>query len=594
MTSKPILRVGKVKASGRSTPQSVQAHLSRSRPTPNADPARTGRNVWLVDPKGDLSQAIDDVTRKAGIDPASRRSDAVVANDVLLTISPEWFRPDDPERSGTWRPERLKAFRAEAEAFLKETFGVRLVAAVLHLDEATPHVQAVVVPIMPGKSDRSQLRLSSKDMFNPKGLTALQQRWEDRMRPHGVGPRTKGSRARHTTLREYYGALEATRASDRRPTIKISEPPQKGLFQGSESHRREVEDWKRAEAKRLKDELRPLARDASRGRLYDAERRSGVELRAALADKAEKLGQAYEQMGLDDAEIRKLRNTPINDVAAALGHTGPIGPKENAIDLVKRVGELEYRPAVAWLAQRFGPEVAATAVREDALRAAERDVSAKAVLTKAERTKVRLVGQQLDALAAPAYRITVMTDRDGSQVGQNLGKSEDGERFFSRNEVINLIPDLTVANARGGNIFVTPIEDGTHHVLIDDLEASGIESLTGRGYTPATVVESSPGSFQAVLKVPAASTDKADVNSWFKDLNRDLGDPKITGLRHPFRLVGFENRKAKHEQDDGRFPFVRLVTAVNRICGRAVEVVQGYAQKRLDIERQPKPKGPRL
>jgi hypothetical protein len=91
------------------------------------------------------------------------------------------------------------------------------------------------------------------------------------------------------------------------------------------------------------------------------------------------------------------------------------------------------------------------------------------------------------------------------------------------------------------------------------------------------VMESSRGSFQAILKV-AAAYPKAAVNRWFKDLNRARGDERITGLRHPFRLAGFENRKEKHlDPATGKYPFVRLVSAVNTICGRAKEVVHQYA-----------------
>ncbi|RYG62639.1 hypothetical protein EON80_22740, partial [bacterium] len=196
--SAPILRVGKIKATGRSTPQSVDGHLCRSRPTPNADSSRTELNVWLVGSADEkMGDAIEKTLTNARIDPTKLRRDAVLANDVLLTVSPEWFRPSDPENQGTWDDARLKIFTAEAQAFLTKTFGKRVVKAVLHLDEATPHIQAVVVPLM-RKKEGSGWRLSSRDMFDPTRLASLQQGWEDRLQPHGVGLRTKGSRATHT------------------------------------------------------------------------------------------------------------------------------------------------------------------------------------------------------------------------------------------------------------------------------------------------------------------------------------------------------------------------------------------------------------
>jgi len=583
--SAPILRVGKIKATGRSTPQSVDGHLCRSRPTPNADSSRTELNVWLVGSADEkMGDAIEKTLTNARIDPTKLRRDAVLANDVLLTVSPEWFRPSDPENQGTWDDARLKIFTAEAQAFLTKTFGKRVVKAVLHLDEATPHIQAVVVPLM-RKKEGSGWRLSSRDMFDPTRLASLQQEWEDRLQPHGVGLRTKGSRATHTTLREFYGALEAFRTESGVEELKVAQPPSRALLEAPGAHRTRVDEWRKTEAKRIRDEMRPMVVAASRGRLYEAERRRATELRGDLATASQDVSKlrnalvdVQDQLALSKAAVARLRATPINAVAAALGHSGPVGPKENAIDLVKRVGELDYHQAVTWLAQRFGAETAATAIREHALPIAKAAEEAAPVTTKAEQFKIRLMTKQLDALAAPGYRVTVMTNRDGKQIGHNLGKGPDGgETLFDRTGMLKLIPRLIAENARGGNIFVTPIDTAVHHVLADDLSVDALAELRSRGYQPAVVMETSPGNHQAILKVPVDVAPKVATNEWFKDLNRDLGDQKITGMIHPFRLAGFENRKDKHRAADGRFPFVRLVEAVNRICARSAELAKVYA-----------------
>lgn len=592
MSAKPILRVGKMKSCGHSTPESVGGHLSRTHLTPNADPDRTPLNRWLRGTAGmDMRATIEGVMHAAGVDPAKVRKDATLANDLLITVSPEWLRPDDPEAHGTWNEDRVKVLEAEAMTLLRKTFGKRLVAAVLHLDEASPHIQAVVVPLMKGK-DGDGWRLSGRDMFGPEQLAALQQDWEDRMRPHGVGPRTKGSRARHTTLRDYYGALEATRSEGPRIPLQISEPPARSLLTSSQDHAKRVDEWRQAEAKRIRDELRPLAVQAARGRLYDAERRSGIEQRAILSGQAQELAQARtnlvateEQLAVTKEEAARLRRTPINEVAAMLGWTDPVGPRENAIDLVKRAGGLDYTQALAWLAQRFSPDLAATAVREAALPMAHAAAVGEPVQTKAEAVKVKAIARQLGALSAPSYRITLMHQVDDRRVGRNLGRTPgvEDETLFTQAEVVAMVPRLTAENARGGNVLITPIDPAMHHVLIDDLDADALQALKGRGYHPATVLESSPGSFQAVLKVPTATAPKDAVNAWFKDLNRDLGDEEIVGLSHPMRLAGFENRKEKHRGADtsaeGRFPFVRVVEAVNVACRRAVELVRHYARQ---------------
>lgn len=592
--AKPILRVGKIKKAGASTLGSVGSHLHRTRDTPNADPARSGANRVLIGGAGgSLDEAVAGVMGRARIDPARLRKDATVANDIVLSVSPEWFRPDDPERHGYFDPARLAQFEAATTAFLRDTFGARVAQAVLHVDEATPHVHAVVVPILKGQEG---YRLSGKDMFGPDALSALQQAWEDALQPLGVGQRLKGSRARHTTLKEFYGSLDAFKTERQAKPVEISSPPAKAFLEGSAAHQGRVDEWRRSEAKRLRAERRPLEIAASRGRLYEAERLAGAELRSLASEQAEEVGRLREmvadantQAERSKAEIAALRGAPLNEVAALLGYSGEVGPRENAIDLTMRIGGLNYRESLAWLAQRLGPETAATAAREHVAQRLP-EIAAAPVATKSEKFKARVVGEQLDALAAPAYRITVMRMVDGKQVGQNLGKSkEDGpERTWSRDDVVALLPQLTTHNVRGGNIFVTPLDPAAWHVLADDLTADGLATIKARGYAPAAVLETSPGNHQAVLKLPKSAADKEAVNRWFKDLNRDLGDAKITGLTHPFRLAGFENRKDKHQQPDGRFPFVRLVEAVNRACARSVAIVRSYAR-----QHQQGPGGPR-
>lgn len=569
-------------------------HLDRSRPTRNADAKTTHLNRWIVGKPGmDLGGAITALHDVAGVKP---RAGAVLANDVLLTVSPEWFRPDDPSAHGTWSEDRLKVFEAEATAFLRKTFGKRVVAAVLHLDEATPHIQAVLVPIVKGGNS---WKLSSKEMFGPSQLSQLQQDWEDRMRPHGVGPRQIGSKTRHVTLREYYGIVDEITYHDARKSIALTDPPVRGRIENDEAYQDRVKTWKQQEQKRLRNDLRPLAVEASKGRLFENERRSRSvvagrlkesrdhtqELHRARQDDQKRLSEAYDALKLSKAQVDALRASPINAVAAMIEWDGPIPTKSNAIDLVMEGGGFDYRQAVAWLAQRFDPETAATAVREDALRHAVSDREAPTVWSKPETVKRRVIAQQLQALAAPGYRLTVMRQKpDGTNVGQNLGKSKDGssERIWTATEIANMVPELTRHNLTGGHVYVTPIDPAAHHVLIDDLDGKRLDEMRREGYSPAAVLESSPGNFQAILKV-ATTAPKEAVNRWFRDLNRARGDDRITGLAHPFRLAGFENRKPKHQQPDGRFPFVRLVESVNTFCARAKAVVAQYA---LDDRRQ--------
>ena len=131
--------------------------------------------------------------------PDRRRKDAVLCMELLLTASPEYFRPHAPEQRGIYREDRLVEWQTRAEAWLQEQFGDNLVSAVLHLDEATPHIQALVVPL-----DRKTGRLAAKRLFGPEALKAQQDTYAAAMADLGLHRGQPGSKAQHEPLRRFY------------------------------------------------------------------------------------------------------------------------------------------------------------------------------------------------------------------------------------------------------------------------------------------------------------------------------------------------------------------------------------------------------
>jgi hypothetical protein len=582
--TKPILRVGKMKADGRHSLQAVDGHLSRTSPTPNADPDRLHLNEWLFGGPGQMPSAVvGQIVHVGGHDMTELKHDATLANDVLLSVSPAWFRPEDPTAAGTWRADRLDVFRREAIAFLTEQFGERIAGAVLHLDESTPHIQAVVVPLLPRRDGKEGMRLSGKDMFNPERLKGLQEAWEARMAPFGVGPRERGSKARHVPMKRFYKAAAKPMPL---PAIIPDPPPPAPFLESAKAKTQRIKTWQKVEATKASKRLKPLAAAAAKGVLYEAERRGADVLRGELVnerrenyDLKAQVAALTDQVAASKEDIARLRGIPINEVAAALAYTGKIGPRENAIDLTKRVGGLDYQGAVAWLWHVFGADAAAASVAAE-VRQQLAASPPPLPFSQADEVKAKAISKQLDALAAPAYRITFSQVINGEKIGRVLGKSKvEGEpdKTHSKADVLALIPALTVENAKGWNVLITPLDPAARHILLDDLTMSDVLALKVRGYEPATVLETSADNHQAVIKV-ASNLPWNACNEWFKQMNREMGDENITGLLHPVRLAGFQNRKDKHHEGEGRFPFVRVRQAVNVFCEKARAVITALAE----------------
>ncbi len=130
MAQYAVLRIDK-----KHTIQEVAAlghHNERTRPTPNADPARLAENVRLAG-TGDWC---GDVQARLAVAPTIR-ANAVIAIEHVMTASREWYaRGDEADRA-----DRLAVWTERSMAWLRERYGeANVVAAILHKDEMTPHI----------------------------------------------------------------------------------------------------------------------------------------------------------------------------------------------------------------------------------------------------------------------------------------------------------------------------------------------------------------------------------------------------------------------------------------------------------------------
>ncbi len=346
----------------------VAGHHSRSRETPNANP--DVRNIWLAgsrDIVGDVRGLIG--SRKL-------RKNAVLAIEVVMTATPGFFRPDSPERAGYYDPARLDDFQKQAMAWLKHTFGSgNIASAIVHLDESTPHIQAVVVPVDP---DTDKLN-ASRWLDGAKKLSALQDSFAEFCRPLGLSRGIKGSKATHTRISEFYGA--ANMAEPPAVPVAVVQTPPMMVMEAAR------ERWSAAESARIDAEQRPALQPVA-----------DVAATAQLAKRKQREAEATAHAAQADLERMRreaglVRDIPLEEVLARAGYerdkydgkkwrgvSGHITVETRhgrakfynhdlgiggggAIDLVKHVTGLDFRGAVAWLGGEVGkPEAVGAAM----------------------------------------------------------------------------------------------------------------------------------------------------------------------------------------------------------------------------------------
>ena len=203
------------------------------------------------------------------------------------------------------------------------------------------------------------------------------------------------------------------------------------------------------------------------------------------------------------------------------------------------------------------------------------------------------------ALEAERYRVTAIKMGAGSSkkpwvVDKKRGETSIG---YTPEELLHNMPKLVGIDKSERNIYYTPLSANYHFILIDDLTKEKLAQLIADGYTPAVQIESSPGNYQAILKIPKLRVtenlnddrlENALANMVVKELNQKYGDPNLSGVRHPHRAPGFRNMKQKHQKEDGTYPEVNLIDAVPIICEKAQkqlkELYEAEMQKRRRIE----------
>ncbi len=177
------------------------------------------------------------------------------------------------------------------------------------------------------------------------------------------------------------------------------------------------------------------------------------------------------------------------------------------------------------------------------------------------------------AVDADRYRVTaIKMEPDGSRKFFILDKKDGQSMGFTPDELVRKMPEILKLQKRGENIYYTPLSEDKHHILIDDVSPENVVRLQKDGYKPAVIIESSPRNFQCILRIPkfGGEFDRQIANQLAAMLNKEYGDPKLSGAIHPHRAPGFGNFKPKHRRADGAYPLALLRFAVKQICKKAL------------------------
>jgi len=386
MASYAVLRIAKVKTMGHVAGLGV--HIERERETRNADEERRAQNERLAG-TGDWCA---DVERRLADAPTIRKN-AVLAIEHVMTASPEFFAAGDERRVEAWRDASM--------AWLRETYGERnVVAAVLHRDELTPHIQALVVPI----DDHGRLNARGFIGGERGRLSELQDSYHEAVGRLGLERGVRGSVADYQTVKEYY--------------TKISEPtPTRGaVLREVEIERpgrltRDLDQWAEEQREKVIERITPAVDAAlTKARHYEGQAAKAEANVVVLQQRVREVERERDTLQRDyKALVAQARQLDLKDTIQTLGgvqdrydtHKWQVNDEHisingerfynhdrqsgggGSIDLVMHVSGYSFTQAVAYLNHEAGPELAVAAAAQHGAR--ERMAQGQEIVDRGER-----------------------------------------------------------------------------------------------------------------------------------------------------------------------------------------------------------------
>ena len=556
------------------------------------------------------------------------KSGGPVAAEGILTAGVDYFN----DRYAGWREDSniLQTWIDANLGFLQSGKVGTVTSAVLHLDEEAPHIHFVSIPIAEVRlknryGERTENKISYGAIFadskkhlaecRKAGTTSTDTKLGRLQTEYARYVATVGlrrgitSKGKHETPAEYRkrrARLEAEAATEVPPMHPIPqrlvEPPvltfadRLDVLAHGASAKVMLDQHEKLVAVAGEVVSRgEIARGAAALVIQNAQLKEQVEtLQKSLKEKDDIMQQQADSLKRNGDHMRFIRELEpdklmqlMNYSKEQLDHIVSSGKKWNAINVVMQLDNLDFRSATQALLVATGnaeavAEAAAEHTRQEVMASIPKEngaiIKQPAKKSSAVIRQEKEVSRELEAIAADRYRITLMhNDRNKPTI--NLGKSRiegEPEKFYTASEVLELLPTLSYRNANSYNVFITPIPTDTEHfILIDDIK--NMEAV--KEYQPSLILQSSPKSQQALLKVAGSFTSE-QLNGYFRGLNEELGDPKITGVIHPLRLAGFTNRKPKYKDSRGYFPFVSIVESMGGYSEKAMEELSKFT---LDI-----------
>lgn len=187
----------------------VNNHNMRLVSEENVDPTKSHLNRILIGSDNIRNDVMGYIKTN---DIKIRNKDTVIFNEFILTASPEFFFHKDGKKKtkSEYKSDLNDWVKTQLEYLQKGEYGV-CVNAILHLDESTPHIHAISLPIKDNK-------LNNKSFWRGKNsYSRLIDNYNQANKKYGLkrGEKVEDTLVNHTTLKEYRNIIRQDMAEEK-------------------------------------------------------------------------------------------------------------------------------------------------------------------------------------------------------------------------------------------------------------------------------------------------------------------------------------------------------------------------------------------
>lgn len=381
-----ILRTSKLTTKGNIA--GSLAHAFRTRETTNADAKLTPNNINMISNNSqDAMRIFEERLSKV----KTVRKNAVLAIEYFIGHSPEYNNAEYDQN-----------YFIDALEWLKQKHGAENVFfAQVHLDETTPHLTAIVIPIT--ENPKGGLKLNASAFVDgKKALAEMQTDFAQNVgSQHGLKRGIEGSGAKHQTIKDYYAILNEPIKSNNKSIArtqqnKIELPTFTRMPLGkvlvNESDLIALVDKAEAQKKELANAHEKAFNEAkasqARAKVHADEAKNAKENIAKNAESAKKLAEEREKNKQLAAQFKELNLIDVLHTICAerdetdkskwyteagtlnvynknglkfKSSTDPDLKGGDAIDLVRKVKGYNFPQALSFLASFYGNELVTSA-----------------------------------------------------------------------------------------------------------------------------------------------------------------------------------------------------------------------------------------